>query len=228
MFPEIRDQLINIFERYRHVLDAELQQRACEYLAIAQRADDNELLETVCEEMPPFPERESALLNRLHSKGKTGQDRRTWVIGGKGDNKDREADRFKSFRQDSKEVDGNGDAAKKEAADEEEDTAGEYDLMGADPSAGGVTDLLDSLSGLDLSGGAQVANVPLIVDHQANDNLLGGMSQVSSPSAETPPVMMPATVVALAAMSLTKGPNVDKVGHSFHLCDRLELCFTRL
>lgn len=30
LFPEIRAQIIEVFERYTHVLDAELQQRACE------------------------------------------------------------------------------------------------------------------------------------------------------------------------------------------------------
>jgi AP-2 complex subunit alpha len=91
VFPEIKPQLVNVFERYRHVLDSELQQRACEYLAIAQRGEDDELLPRICEEMPPFPERESALLSRLHAKhGDTG-DKRTWVIGGKEANLEREA-----------------------------------------------------------------------------------------------------------------------------------------
>lgn len=51
---------MNVFERYSHVLDAELQQRACEYLAIA-RLPDEELLQVVVDEMPPYPERESAV-----------------------------------------------------------------------------------------------------------------------------------------------------------------------
>lgn len=60
LFPEIREQLVSVFERYSHVLDAELQQRACEYLAIARRPDE-ELLQVVVDEMPPYPERESAV-----------------------------------------------------------------------------------------------------------------------------------------------------------------------
>ncbi|KAJ3535124.1 hypothetical protein NMY22_g6631 [Coprinellus aureogranulatus] len=55
VFPEIRPQLLNIFDRYRHVLDAELQQRACEYFALASRPEDDDFLPNVCEEMPPFP-----------------------------------------------------------------------------------------------------------------------------------------------------------------------------
>lgn len=98
LFPEIKEHLMNIFRRYTHVLDAELQQRACEYLALATRDDNEELLQAVCDEMPVFPERESALINRLHSRGDKAQDKRTWVIGQQSENKDRVAERFKSFR----------------------------------------------------------------------------------------------------------------------------------
>ncbi|KAH9937708.1 Adaptor protein complex AP-2 alpha subunit [Fomitopsis serialis] len=69
VFPEIKPQLVNVFERYRHVLDVDLQQRACEFFALASRPDDDELLQNVCEEIPPFPPRESALLGRLKTKG---------------------------------------------------------------------------------------------------------------------------------------------------------------
>ena len=48
--------------------------------------------------MPAFPERASALINRLHSKGEKTQDRRTWIIGHQTENKGREAERFKGFR----------------------------------------------------------------------------------------------------------------------------------
>jgi AP-2 complex subunit alpha len=98
LFPEIKDHLVNIFRRYTHVLDAELQQRACEYLALATMGDNDELLQAVCDEMPIFPERESALINRLHQRGEQAQDKRTWVIGQQAENKDRVAERFKSFR----------------------------------------------------------------------------------------------------------------------------------
>ncbi|KAG5723347.1 AP-2 complex subunit alpha [Termitomyces sp. T112] len=91
VFPEIKPQLVNIFERYRHVLDAELQQRACEFYALASRPDDDELLQNVCEEMPPFPPRVSALLGRLNMKHVDTEDKRTWVHGGKEANLDRDA-----------------------------------------------------------------------------------------------------------------------------------------
>ncbi|KAJ3182002.1 hypothetical protein HDU87_000340 [Geranomyces variabilis] len=87
VFPEIRDQVVAVFKQYRFVLDVELQQRACEYLAIATQSSD-ELLQVTCEEMPPFPQRESALLSRLHSKTQDTEDKRTWQIGGADANKE--------------------------------------------------------------------------------------------------------------------------------------------
>lgn len=87
LFPEIKAQLLQVFRAYSHTLDSELQQRACEYLALACRKTDD-LLRTVCDEMPPFPERESALLSRLHQKHAKTSDKRTWIPGGKDANND--------------------------------------------------------------------------------------------------------------------------------------------
>lgn len=88
LFPEIKSQLLQIFRAYSHTLDSELQQRACEYLALATLPSDD-LLRTVCDEMPPFPERASALLSRLHQKHADTSDKPTWVIGGKDANVNR-------------------------------------------------------------------------------------------------------------------------------------------
>ncbi len=82
LFPEIKPRLMYVFEAYSHTLDSELQQRACEYLALASLPTDD-LLRTVCDEMPPFPERQSPLLSRLHQKHGNTSDKRTWVVGGK-------------------------------------------------------------------------------------------------------------------------------------------------
>ena len=87
LFPEIKPQLLHVFRAYSHTLDSELQQRACEYLTLATLPTDD-LLRTVCDEMPPFPERISALLSRLHSKNITTSDKRTYIVGGKGANTD--------------------------------------------------------------------------------------------------------------------------------------------
>lgn len=122
VFPEIKPQLLNIFDRYRHVLDSELQQRACEFFALASRSDDDELLQNICEEMPPFPPRVSALLGRLNRKHGDTEDKRTWVHGGKEANLDREATKRKTFL-----VENNGTASS--------------DNQG----------IMDSLAGLDIS-----------------------------------------------------------------------------
>lgn len=96
VFPEIKPQLTNIFDRYRHVLDAELQQRACEYFALASRPEDDDFLPNVCEEMPPFPPRVSALLGRLNRKHGDTEDKRTWIHGGKEANLERKAVEIKA------------------------------------------------------------------------------------------------------------------------------------
>ncbi|KAG1458136.1 hypothetical protein G6F56_006463 [Rhizopus delemar] len=88
LFPEIKGQILPVLDQYRHVLDAELQQRACEYFAISTLATDD-LLQTVCEEMPPYPQRESTLLLKLNQKHGDTEDKRVWVIGGKEANAER-------------------------------------------------------------------------------------------------------------------------------------------
>ena len=90
VFPEIKPQLVNVFERYRHVLDVDLQQRACEFYALTTRPEDDELLQNVCEEIPPFPARQSALLDRLNRKHSDAGDARSWVHGGKDANLERQ------------------------------------------------------------------------------------------------------------------------------------------
>ncbi|KAJ3325522.1 hypothetical protein HDU76_013151 [Blyttiomyces sp. JEL0837] len=82
LFPEIKEEIVTVFKQHRHVLDVEIQQRASEYLAIASMETDD-ILQTVCEEMPLFPDRESALVARLNKKIGDTEDKRTWVIGGK-------------------------------------------------------------------------------------------------------------------------------------------------
>ncbi|KAJ3276171.1 hypothetical protein HDV01_005619 [Terramyces sp. JEL0728] len=87
LFPEIKGEIIKVFEVYQHVLDTELQQRACEFLTIA-KMDNEQILQTVCEEMPHYPDRGNLLLNQLTKKVNDTEDLRTWTIGGKEDQKD--------------------------------------------------------------------------------------------------------------------------------------------
>jgi AP-2 complex subunit alpha len=121
-------------------LDSELQQRACEYLAIASRPDEDELLQNVCEEMPPFPPRESALLSRLHAKHGDTEDKRTWVIGGKEVNDVRELQRHKTLKKSNTvdSVNGSTEPTSPTAANGENGAAVGDDIM-------------SSLAGLDLS-----------------------------------------------------------------------------
>ena len=87
LFPEIKPRLLQVFRLYSHSPDPELQQRAFEYLSLATLPTDD-LLRTVCDEMPPFSERASVLLSRLHQKTAGTSDKRTWVVGGKDANTD--------------------------------------------------------------------------------------------------------------------------------------------
>ncbi|EXJ79447.1 hypothetical protein A1O3_08949 [Capronia epimyces CBS 606.96] len=89
LFPEIKPQLLQMFHFYSHSPDSELQQRACEYLTITTLPTDD-LLRTICDEMPPFSERASILLQRLHKKSAGLSERRTWVVGGKDANTDKQ------------------------------------------------------------------------------------------------------------------------------------------
>ena len=89
LFPEIRPQLLHIFQLYSHSPDSELQQRAFEYLMLSTQPTDD-LLRTVCDEMPPFSERASILLSRLHQKTAGTSERKTWLVGGKDANSDKQ------------------------------------------------------------------------------------------------------------------------------------------
>lgn len=203
LFPEIKDHLINIFERYTHVLDAELQQRACEYLALARRDDGDDLLATIFDEMPVFPERESTLVNRLHSRGDAAQDKRTWIIGHSSDNKERAAERFNGFRK------GTGDSisalsnvgssqgvqpvaesspSQPLSAPTRSLSTGMDTMMGTN-SAGAADDIMSSLADLDLSSSAAPQEQPLLA---------------SATRAQSPPPM-PAPAAPIAPQAPTNG-----------------------
>lgn len=89
LFPEIKPQLLQMFNFYSFSPDSELQQRACEYLGLVNMPTDD-LLRSVCDEMPPFSERASILLQRLHKKSAGISERRTWLVGGKDANADQQ------------------------------------------------------------------------------------------------------------------------------------------
>ncbi|KAK6626252.1 hypothetical protein RUM43_006559 [Polyplax serrata] len=69
LFPEIRDQIQAVYRQHSNLrsADAELQQRASEYLQLSIVAS-TDVLATVLEEMPAFPERESSILAVLKKR----------------------------------------------------------------------------------------------------------------------------------------------------------------
>ncbi|PSN43176.1 AP-2 complex subunit alpha [Blattella germanica] len=69
LFPEIKSQIQEVFRQHSNLrsADAELQQRASEYLQLSIIAS-TDVLATVLEEMPAFPERESSILAVLKKK----------------------------------------------------------------------------------------------------------------------------------------------------------------
>ncbi|XP_067902892.1 AP-2 complex subunit alpha-2-like isoform X2 [Heterodontus francisci] len=69
LFPEIKSTIQNVLcsDSQLRNSDVELQQRAVEYLRLSSIAS-TDILATVLEEMPPFPERESSILNKLKKK----------------------------------------------------------------------------------------------------------------------------------------------------------------
>ncbi|XP_072374881.1 AP-2 complex subunit alpha-2-like [Scyliorhinus torazame] len=70
LFPEIKStiQIVLHSDSQLRNSDVELQQRAVEYLRLSDIVS-TDILATVLEEMPPFPERESSILNKLKKKG---------------------------------------------------------------------------------------------------------------------------------------------------------------
>jgi len=69
LFPEIKEQIQAVYKQHSNLrsADAELQQRASEYLQLSIIASPD-VLATVLEEMPAFPERESSILAVLKKK----------------------------------------------------------------------------------------------------------------------------------------------------------------
>jgi AP-2 complex subunit alpha len=212
------------------VLDAELQQRACEYLALVQRGriDDDELLQVVLEEMPPFPARESALLNRLHKKGRDTEDKRTWNLDGRAEKRSDAPP--PTHRQSS-----NGDEVSAPAAPAamrspplavvepplaplhpvqapyaapQREDSNDLTMMGVAPSSYGAGSIMDSLAGLDLSSNAVqeerlLPSSPAAASPSAAVGLGGATSPVSA---------FPAALLGGAALTpaLTAGANIDK------------------
>lgn len=182
LFPEIREQILYVLNRYRHVLDAELQQRACEYVALAEMPDDD-LLQAVCDEMPPFAERSSLLLSRLHKKHTDTEDKRTWIIGGKDTNRGREQARMESLKKGK----ANGGAMPTGNAGSVIPAGHRSEAVTADAMRNGANDdadnVLAGLEGLDMNAPAPVVEDAGLLSEQP---LIAHDSTPSTPAATTP------------------------------------------
>jgi AP-2 complex subunit alpha len=239
LFPEIREQIMYVLNRYTHVLDAELQQRACEYVALAKLPSD-ELLQVVCDEMPPFPEKSSLLLNRLQKKhGDTG-DKRTWIIGGKEVNRNRDDVRMESLKKGQ--VNGGamptGGPAHTVIPSEHAPDLTTADANGTVNGANGggshsmdrqdSTDLLSGLEGLDLTSSGDTGMGPTAEaadgGNSADQALLGGGDSGARAGSTSPVVTRDSSSSAFIAPAMTGGgssfggPPQFTAGHekSFH------------
>ena len=182
LFPEIREQILYVLNRYRHVLDAELQQRACEYVALAEMPDDD-LLQAVCDEIPPFAERSSLLLSRLHKKHTDTEDKRTWIIGGKDSNRGREQARLDSLKKGK----ANGGAMPTGAAGSVIPAGHRSEAVTADSMRDGANgdadNVLARLEGLDMNAPTPGLEDAGLLSEQP---LISRDSAASTPSATTP------------------------------------------
>ena len=201
LFPEIRQHILVILQKFTHTLDAELQQRACEYLAIAS-ANQEEILQIIADEMPPFPEqRESALLSRLIKKQSDTGDKRTWIAGGKDVNKDKDGDRYKGFgRRKAVRTQENGShgltngdeefAARSAAAVQVDidlmDTEGRSNgnLINATDGYRDQDDIMGSLVGLDLS--ITPSSAPTILTPSAGIGIPEAIASIPPQQADAP------------------------------------------
>jgi AP-2 complex subunit alpha len=89
LFDELRPRVLEVFKKGATHMDLELQQRACEYLALHHVDGDSELMKRVLEPMPVFPEnRESALIVRLRNQQKVAEGGSENITAASGDDDD--------------------------------------------------------------------------------------------------------------------------------------------
>merc|ERR1712130_118781 len=67
MYDELNQRILAVFKEHHSAIDPEIQQRSVEYSIMAQH-DDQELITTVWEAMPDFPERDSPLMRIINKQ----------------------------------------------------------------------------------------------------------------------------------------------------------------
>lgn len=145
LYPEIRASVSPIFEAHTTVIDAELQQRALEYLHLPSVPEG--VLSTVLDAMPPFPERASMLEARLEKVKSGKDDKDVWgKEGAAGDKK----------RGDGEGEDDEGEGGRRGSKADADSLGG---AMGGAGAGGATPDALgDAGDLLGLSGGAPASS----------------------------------------------------------------------
>lgn len=65
---DVRQQVKDVFAKYRNFIDAEIQQRANEYYSLIETGNEDLMLQ-VLDNMPAFPDRESSVIKKLMERG---------------------------------------------------------------------------------------------------------------------------------------------------------------
>lgn len=88
---KVKERVVALLNHHTHTIDAELQQRAIEYLVLS-RPDKESMLETVLDVMPNFPERENILTKKIKERERASTTDRTanQIKAGKGGEDDDE------------------------------------------------------------------------------------------------------------------------------------------
>jgi AP-2 complex subunit alpha len=151
-FPELRPRVDEIFAQYLASADTELQQRAVEYHAMyVQKKED--VMQSVLEVMPSFPERESALMRRIKKLHR--------AVGGKvatagADSEGKEAEEGGGGEEAAAAAHSDEEqTADKEASGDEADTAAATTKAAASAPPAKSANLFDDIT--DFGGGAKPA-----------------------------------------------------------------------
>merc|ERR1712048_1300949 len=100
MYDDLSDRILSVFKGNHSAIDPEIQQRSVEYTIMAQY-DDQELITSVWEAMPDFPERDSALMRILNKKNK----KKTYVKSSAADDDDDEEEEDSSEEEEEEDDD---------------------------------------------------------------------------------------------------------------------------
>ncbi len=180
LFNEIKPQIQDVLRQDANIrsADAEIQQRTIEYLKLAEVVD-TDVLATVLEEMPAFPERESSILSSILQKKKPPSE----------NNPHRNEEKEGKTVERSNSIH-NGDSSVSVAARQAVHAA----LNGQSAAATPTQPSIPNSQSIDLLGLSSVSSpktnsVPVKSDHDALLDIFGGPAPSSTqiPAAPSPP-----------------------------------------